>query len=66
MLSGLVPFRVGSCYIAAAAGKKPAGAVQLPQYHFCSIIVSDYHQEIPQSLTADKHMAPRGRAMQLA
>ena len=27
-------------------------------------IVSEYDQEIPQSQTADKHMAPRGRATQ--
>ena len=29
-----------------------------------SKIVSEYDQEIPQSQTADKHMAPRGRATQ--
>ena len=29
-----------------------------------SKIVSDYDQEIPQSQTADKHMAQRGRATQ--
>ena len=27
-------------------------------------IVSEYDQEIPQSQTADNHMAPRGRAAQ--
>ena len=27
-------------------------------------IVSVYDQEIPQSLTADNHVAPRGRAAQ--
>ena len=27
-------------------------------------LVSEYDQELPQSQTADKHMAPRGRATQ--
>ena len=31
-----------------------------------SKIVSEYDQEIPQSQTADKPMAPRGRATQLS
>ena len=31
---------------------------------FISKIVSEYDQEIPQSQTADKPMAPRGRATQ--
>ena len=30
----------------------------------CPKIVSEYDQEIPQSQTADKPMAPRGRATQ--
>ena len=30
----------------------------------CTIIVSEYDQEIPQSQTADKPMAPQGRATQ--
>ena len=29
-----------------------------------SLIVNEYDQEIPQSQTADKPMAPRGRATQ--
>ena len=29
-----------------------------------ALIVSEYNQEIPQSQTADKPMAPRGRARQ--
>ena len=31
---------------------------------FCFKIVIEYDQEIPQSQTADKPMAPRGRATQ--
>ena len=30
----------------------------------CTIIVSEYDQEIPQSQTADQPMAPRGRVTQ--
>ena len=34
-------------------------------YYTCiKIIVSEFDQEIPQSQTADKQMAPRGRATQ--
>ena len=30
----------------------------------CTFIISEYDREIPQSQTADKPMAPRGRATQ--
>ena len=37
----------------------------IPPHHIClTKIVSEYDLEIPQSQTADKPMAPRGRATQ--
>ena len=38
--------------------------VTFPMSIYQSKIVSEYDQEIPQSQTADKPMAPRGRATQ--
>ena len=35
-----------------------------PRKHLLSQIVNEYDQEVPQSQTADKPMAPGGRATQ--
>ena len=42
----------------------PFGKMNIQIADMISKIVSEYDQEIPQSQTADNHVAPRGRAAQ--
>ena len=37
-----------------------------PYHRFAAKIISEYDQEIPQTQTADNHVAPQGRAAQLS